>query len=82
MVDWRPTRTVRTMMMFDPEGLTRAQCDGDACVACHKRWPRPRIRIGRLPNEAILFACPECADALVPEPVENVRPFSRRVAFS
>ncbi|GGS45440.1 hypothetical protein GCM10010156_00010 [Planobispora rosea] len=81
-MDWRPTRTVRTMMTFDPEGLTPAQCDGDACVACHKKWPRPRARIGRLPSGALLFACPECADALAPEPVGNVYPLLGGVAFS
>ncbi|WP_260317345.1 hypothetical protein [Streptosporangium becharense] len=68
-------------MTFDPEGLTRTQREGDACVACHKKWPRPRIRIGRLPDDAALYACPECADALLPQQ-ENIRPLPRRVAFS
>ncbi|MFC4059271.1 hypothetical protein ACFOWE_13270 [Planomonospora corallina] len=78
---WRPTAAAR-LMTFDPEGLTPAQCEGDACVACHKRWPRPRIRIGRLPNDAILFACPECAEALLPQPAADVRPLSRSVVLT
>ncbi|MEV6862208.1 hypothetical protein AB0M44_14570 [Streptosporangium subroseum] len=80
-MNWGPTRTARVMMTFDPEGLSRTQCEGDACVACHKKWPRPRIRIGRLPDDRALFACPECADALLPESQTNVHPFPRRVAF-
>ncbi|MEU0519712.1 hypothetical protein [Streptosporangium sp. NPDC006007] len=81
-MDWRPTRTARTTTTFDPEGLTPAQREGDACVACHKKWPRPRARVGRLPDDGPLFACPECADALIREPEENVYPLPRRVAFS
>ncbi|MEU6743880.1 hypothetical protein [Streptosporangium sandarakinum] len=77
----RPTRGGQDAMTFDPEGLTRTQREGDACVVCHKKWPRPRIRIGRLPDEAALFACPECADALLQDPRENVRPLPRRAAF-
>ncbi|GAT66994.1 hypothetical protein HS048_11880 [Planomonospora sp. ID91781] len=78
---WRPTATAR-LIMFDPEGLTPAQCEGDACVACHKRWPRPRVRIGRLPSEAVVLACPDCAEALLPQRAGNVYPLSRSVAFS
>ena len=36
----------RLMVTFDPEGLTLTQRDGDACVVCHKKWPRPRVRAG------------------------------------
>jgi len=39
---------------------------GDACVVCHKRWPRPRVRVGRLPDGSGVFACDECALALPP----------------
>ena len=58
----------RLMVTFDPEGLTLTQRDGDACVVCHKKWPRPRVRAGRLPNHAIVYACGDCADTLAPPP--------------
>ena len=47
----------------DPGGLTAAQRLGDACVVCRKRWPRPRVRVGRLPDSTGVFACDECAPA-------------------
>ncbi|GLW62647.1 hypothetical protein Arub01_08910 [Actinomadura rubrobrunea] len=53
---------------FDPGALTAAQRDGDACVLCHKKWPRPRIRVGRLPEGQGVFACEECAPAIRPVP--------------
>ena len=45
-MNWGPTGTARDMLTFDPEGLSCAQREGDACVVCHKKWPRPRIRVG------------------------------------
>jgi hypothetical protein len=54
------------MATFDPEGLSFAQRDGDACVVCHKRWPRPRVHVGRLPDSSRVLACPDCAEALLP----------------
>ncbi|PKK13112.1 hypothetical protein [Thermomonospora sp. CIF 1] len=53
-------------LVFDPEALSAVQCEGDACVVCHKRWPRPRVRVGRLPDGSGVFACDECALALPP----------------
>jgi hypothetical protein len=50
---------------FDPQALTTAQCDGDACVGCHKRWPRPRTRVGRLPDGYPVLACDDCAPPLL-----------------
>jgi hypothetical protein len=47
----------------DPGGLTEAQLLGDACVVCRKKWPRPRVRVGRLPDSSGVFACDECAPA-------------------
>ncbi|TDC68146.1 hypothetical protein E1200_12560 [Actinomadura sp. GC306] len=47
----------------DPGGLSTAQRLGDACVGCRKRWPRPRVRVGRLPDSTGVFACEECAPA-------------------
>ncbi|MEV4092904.1 hypothetical protein [Streptosporangium saharense] len=80
-MDWRHTRTARITATFDPEGLSRAQCEGDACVTCHKRWPRPRVRIGRLPDDSPLFACDDCAGALIQETEENLYHLPRRAAF-
>ncbi|GAA0829571.1 hypothetical protein ACFQVD_21300 [Streptosporangium amethystogenes subsp. fukuiense] len=80
-MSWRQARTAHVTMTFDPEGLTPTQREGDACVACHKKWPRPRIRIGRLPDDTTLFACPECADALLPQQ-DDTHSLPWRVAFS
>ncbi|MEU8340245.1 hypothetical protein SAMN05443665_1003102 [Actinomadura meyerae] len=49
--------------VIDPEGLTAAQLLGDACVVCRKKWPRPRVRVGRLPDSTGVFACDDCAPA-------------------
>ncbi|MEQ4718077.1 hypothetical protein [Nonomuraea sp. B19D2] len=66
------------MLTFDPEGLTWAQRDGDACVVCHKRWPRPRVRVGVLPDNSAVLACGDCAEALVPAPTATVVAFPSR----
>ncbi|MEV1172995.1 hypothetical protein [Nonomuraea sp. NPDC049784] len=66
------------MLTFDPEGLTLAQRDGDACVVCQKRWPRPRVRVGRLPDNSAVLACGDCAEALVPAPKATVVAFPSR----
>lgn len=50
---------------FDPQVLTGAQRDGDACVGCHMRWPRPRARVGRLPGGYPVLACDECAAGML-----------------
>ncbi len=47
----------------DPTALSTAQRAGEACVACRKRWPRPRVRVGRLPDSTGVFACDDCAPA-------------------
>ncbi|TDD83214.1 hypothetical protein E1293_15050 [Actinomadura darangshiensis] len=49
--------------VVDPGGLSTAQRLGDACVVCRKRWPRPRVRVGRLPDSSGVFACDDCAPA-------------------
>ncbi|MFE3453061.1 hypothetical protein ACFXJ8_29480 [Nonomuraea sp. NPDC059194] len=54
------------MVTFDADGMSAAQCDGDACVVCHKRWPRPRVHVGRLPDDSRVMACADCAEALFP----------------
>jgi hypothetical protein len=48
-------------LTFDPGALSAAQRNGDACVVCHKKWPRPRARVGRLPDDSGVFACADCA---------------------
>ncbi|WP_131740431.1 hypothetical protein [Actinomadura roseirufa] len=48
---------------IDPGVLDNAQRRGVACVVCRKRWPRPRVRVGRLPDSSGVFACAECAPA-------------------
>jgi hypothetical protein len=70
---------------FDPGALTAAQCQGDACVVCHKKWPRPRARVGLLPDGRRVLACDDCAPALprprgpqAPEPTSAARPRTRR----
>jgi hypothetical protein len=82
-MSWDPAVGARLMVTFDPEGLTLAQRDGDACVVCHKKWPRPRVRAGRLPNDAIVFACDDCAEALAPPPTpDSRRPRSMVITLS
>ncbi|SFN09362.1 MULTISPECIES: hypothetical protein [Actinomadura] len=49
--------------IVDQGGLSRAQRLGDACVVCRKSWPRPRVRVGRLPDSSGVFACDDCAPA-------------------
>lgn len=78
VMNWGPTRTARSMLTFDPEGLTTAQRDGDACVVCHKRWPRPRVRVGRLPDDSAVLACADCSEALLPAPMATVVAFPSR----
>ncbi|WP_225878802.1 hypothetical protein [Spongiactinospora rosea] len=85
VMDGGPAATAR---LFDPDGLTYAQRCGDACVVCHKKWPRPRVRVGRLPDGVAVLACGECADALVPAVAATPCPFPapmpgrRRAALS
>ncbi|MCP2339662.1 hypothetical protein FHU30_005031 [Actinomadura rupiterrae] len=57
-------------LRFDPSALSAAQREGDACVVCHKRWPRPRVRVGRLPDGREVVACDDCAPVL---PVPRAR---------
>ncbi|MEV5413706.1 hypothetical protein AB0K60_33370 [Thermopolyspora sp. NPDC052614] len=64
----RQARSRAPLVTFDPQELTLAQRDGDACVVCHRRWPRPRVRAGRLPDDTIIHACADCAEALAPLP--------------
>jgi hypothetical protein len=49
--------------IVDPGGLSTAQRLGDACVVCRKKWPRPRVLVGRLPDSTGVFACDDCAPA-------------------
>ena len=51
-------------IVIDPDGLTAEQRTGHACVACQKRWPRPRHAIGALPDATPVYACDDCAPAL------------------
>lgn len=69
---WNSNGAKPLMLLFDPSGLTPTQRDGDACVVCHKKWPRPRIKVGRLPNDAPVNACEDCAEALLPTSEGNV----------
>jgi hypothetical protein len=66
------------MLTFDPEGMSAAQREGDACVVCQKRWPRPRVRVGRFPDDMAALACADCAEALLPEPLATVVAFPSR----
>ncbi|MBB6118686.1 hypothetical protein FHS13_000618 [Nocardiopsis algeriensis] len=47
--------------VYDPEALSAEQRMGDACAACHTRWPRPRRVLGVLPDGSQVFGCGECA---------------------
>ncbi|MER6944602.1 hypothetical protein ABZ297_40465 [Nonomuraea sp. NPDC005983] len=77
-MNWGPTGTTQSTVTFDPEGLSCAQRDGDACVVCHKKWPRPRVRVGRFPDDSAVMACHDCAEALIPAPMATVVAFPSR----
>ncbi|MDF5753939.1 hypothetical protein [Spongiactinospora sp. TRM90649] len=81
-MDGDPTATARIVTTFDPDGLTSAQRYGDACVVCHKKWPRPRVRVGRLPDDTAVLACDDCAEALTPPTGLCPFPGRRRAAYS
>ncbi|MFC4584445.1 hypothetical protein [Sphaerisporangium corydalis] len=81
-MSWDPTGAARLNLTFDPEDLTGPQRDGDACVVCSKKWPRPRVRVGRLPDDAPVMACEECAEALLPAtPAPRNKSSESRAAF-
>ena len=62
----------KTQWVFETDALSVAQRDGEACVLCQRRRPRPRRRIGCLPDGSGVLACDDCAPALplqrLPEP--------------
>ncbi|WP_250573898.1 hypothetical protein [Nonomuraea sediminis] len=74
-MNWGPTGTAHRMVTFDPEGMSSAQLFGEACVVCHKKWPRPRVRVGRFPDDTAVLACSDCAEALLPAPLATVVSF-------
>jgi hypothetical protein len=41
--------------VIDPTGLTARQLAGNACVLCHKSWPRTLI--GQFPDSTPALAC-------------------------
>jgi hypothetical protein len=66
-------------LTFDPGALSAEQIYGDACVVCHKKWPRPRVRVGRLPDGSRVLACADCAPALPrPRVAESASGAARR----
>ena len=62
--------------LIDPAGLTAAQRAGEACVSCHKKWPRPTALAGHLADGQPLYRCDDCV--VVTEPVGNVTSAIRR----
>ncbi|WP_394354432.1 hypothetical protein [Nocardiopsis sinuspersici] len=62
------TRPATDTYVYDPSLLSWAQCMGDACVVCHAKWPRPRRRLGELPDGSRVFGCEECAGIIGVEP--------------
>lgn len=60
--------TPTDVFVYDPDSLSWAQCVGDACVACHTKWPRPRRVLGVLPDGSQVFGCQECAAIIDAEP--------------
>lgn len=76
---WQATDPVVT---FDPDGLTAAQREGNACVVCHKRWPRPRFRVGRLPDDSPVRSCGDCLDILMPAAFAAPRPHRAEAALT
>lgn len=60
----RLARQAMRAVVWEPAALTAAQRCGDECVACGKRWPRPRVPVGRFPDGTCVWACWECAPVL------------------
>lgn len=58
---------------YDPTALTIVQRQGGACVVCHKKWPRPRVRAGQVPGGMAVYACDDCAPTLTEPPPPTVR---------
>jgi hypothetical protein len=52
--------------VIDPADLTEAMRYGRACVGCDKRWPRPRVHVGNLPDGTPVFACGGCEVVVEP----------------
>jgi hypothetical protein len=77
-MNWGPTRTAPDMLTFDAEGMSQAQREGEACVVCNKRWPRPRVRVGRFPDDMTAMSCADCAEAMLPAPLATVVAFPAR----
>jgi hypothetical protein len=51
---------------IDPTGLTARQRKGQACVSCHKKWPRPSVLVGYLPTGQPLYVCDDCVAVIEP----------------
>jgi hypothetical protein len=65
--------------MLDVAGLTAAQCAGEACVSCHKKWPRPAVPAAHLADGRVLYRCDDCV--VLTQPAEQMalrRLFQRR----
>lgn len=52
-------------IVLDPAPMTGAQRAGDACVVCFKKWPRPQIPVGIIPNGDTVRACAECGPLML-----------------
>lgn len=50
--------------VFDAAPLNGDQRNGEACVSCNRRWPRPPIPVGRVPAGDTVRACEECAPGI------------------
>lgn len=53
--------------VFDPAPLNGAQRRGDQCVTCSRKWPRPQVPVGRIPDGTGVRACTDCAPGIVAE---------------
>ena len=48
-------------VLVDPASLSAGQRAGQACAVCDKRWPRPTVKLGELPDGSPVMACVDCA---------------------
>lgn len=53
--------------VFDPAPLNGAQRRGDQCVTCSRRWPRPQVPVGRVPDGTEVRACADCGPSIIAE---------------
>ena len=79
---WEPERSkperAAVGPLLDAAGLTAAQRAGEACVSCHKKWPRPSVPAAHLADGRVLYRCDDCILLIQPADEMALRRLFRR----